>query len=1244
MPRNRALAVCLLVIAACTTTETAGEGPVADALEAVKAGGGTTHERALAGWYRYLAEGNAAQARELFGNSTDDLVSLAGQQELARRDLDLAARGRLAIRLATVGANDPLGRVGAHVMFDLMGQSPQLDAQLAEGAQGILKTKASPAVALSCRLVVARAAELRGDASWAARFAEAGAVGEYAVAGPLGALHVLDFAKVFPPEQKDALDERYATPVGEVHTRTIRYPTGDVRLTGEPERGDIFYFVSDFSAQGGDYVVETVGAAPHMLWVDGQKLITRQPESLEGLQHAASVPLTPGAHRLMLKLSRSDGGQVSVYVLRADGGAEDFKFHAASGPPPGAAPVVADDGTKPMPVTTRELFGELAPEVGKLTATYLSARDGLTRDIEGSKTLLAGVDPYPATAPMLELRAQATLSDHSLPDRTAKGRAGRDLEAATQQDGTDAAAWLLRAGQARDAEQFDDAKVAMSKADAAAPRSAMVSLNLGRLALARGLDALADQEAKRSIERFPGYCDGVELRYDLARRREAVAESDALIKELVACPDGLERQAELARARGDLAMAEKVELQRAERAPASWRTASELAQVYVSARRYPEAEKVIREQFPIWPRNADLHKQLADILTLQGNATGALDQKRAALALDGADLMLRRQLALAEGHDLLDNFAVDSKQVIADFEKAPKPEGLASAASAYVLDLAGVKVLPDGTQLERIHTIAQVIDQRGIPQLAEQHLPQGAVILRLATIKKDGRVLEPEALGDKEGVSLPDVQVGDYVDIEYLGATPPRSPAEPGWSSVPFYFRIAESPLFFSTYTVEAPAEGGVQVDAHNMDAPTPKKEGDHFVVHHEAHQVPLFIPEPNSPGGNEYLPFMQAGTGASAIDALWPFADSIVGRDAPTLEVAQFAHAAAKDAVGIEAVRALFTAVSDKIKGEANDINDRAALTLARERGSRLWLLKGALKALGISSRIALVRPLAADPSTYLFPNTDLYTYPVLKVDLPDQPSLWLDPSVRYGPFGTLPDQVAGDREAVILPEPGEVLQLVKTPPAPPDAPKQVKLHLTLDAQGNVVGEGSEVYAGYEAAYLRQALERFDELQRKQAVEVALSRSFRGAALETLTVDTQQACGAPLTLNYKFTSPHFARAETGKLVLATPIFPLSLGQRFIALAQRTTPLLIGGNESSQSEVRIDLPTGFKATVLGDPANIQTPFGAYKRAARVEQNTLVLDEVSTLNQGRVFPKAYPEFVKFTAAVDQAQQQQMELAQ
>jgi hypothetical protein len=424
-------------------------------------------------------------------------------------------------------------------------------------------------------------------------------------------------------------------------------------------------------------------------------------------------------------------------------------------------------------------------------------------------------------------------------------------------------------------------------------------------------------------------------------------------------------------------------------------------------------------------------------------------------------------------------------------------------------------------------------------------------------------------------------------------------------------------------------------------------------------------LPEPGAPGGTEYLPFIQIGTGAGPLDGLLPFADSIVGHDAPTAEVARFARAAAGDRVGVDAVKAVYAAVMERVKGEESDIHERAASTLARERGSRLWLLKGALRALGISSRVALVRPLSSDPGHFEFPNADLYVYPVLVVHPPavagadgaaaatssvasPNPAgaglIWLDPSARFAPFGELPDVVAGEREAVVLPEPGDAIEQVKTPAAPPLRPKQVKLHLSLNAQGDVTGIGSEVYQGFEAAYLRQALERLDEPQRKQAVEVALSRTFRGAALSKLSLQAEPGVGAPLSFEYTFTSPRFGRPDGNRMVLATPLFPLGLGQRYVSMATRSLPLLIPATESADSEFQVDLPPGFTVQSSGQPVSIATRFGAYSRSVRVEKSQLIIRESAVLHPGRIPPDQYPEFIKFAASVDQAQTQDIDLVQ
>src|SRR5207237_327810 len=140
-----------------------------------------------------------------------------------------------------------------------------------------------------------------------------------------------------------------------------------------------------------------------------------------------------------------------------------------------------------------------------------------------------------------------------------------------------------------------------------------------------------------------------------------------------------------------------------------------------------------------------------------------------------------------------------------------------------------------------------------IQDLAEVEVPQGAYVLKMRTLKADGRVLEPESIEGKDTVSLPGVEVGDFVEYEYLLAHGPRGPAQPGFTSASFYFQIARQPNNWSTYVVTAPAGTGMQVDAHNMKAQKPESRDGEEVFFHEERRVPPYLPEPNGPpSGNE--------------------------------------------------------------------------------------------------------------------------------------------------------------------------------------------------------------------------------------------------------------------------------------------------------------------------------------------------------------------------------------------------------
>lgn len=150
-------------------------------------------------------------------------------------------------------------------------------------------------------------------------------------------------------------------------------------------------------------------------------------------------------------------------------------------------------------------------------------------------------------------------------------------------------------------------------------------------------------------------------------------------------------------------------------------------------------------------------------------------------------------------------------------------------------------------------------------------IPQNAVVLKLRTLKPDGRRLEPESIEGKDGVSLPGVQVGDMVEYEYLLAHPARGPGQPGFTSANFYFQIARQPNSRSTYIVKAPKGAGLKVDAHNVKAPAPKIEGDLEVFRHEERKVPPYIPEPGGPpSGNEWLPFVAVGAGQEGSEGVF--------------------------------------------------------------------------------------------------------------------------------------------------------------------------------------------------------------------------------------------------------------------------------------------------------------------------------------------------------------------------------------
>jgi hypothetical protein len=87
--------------------------------------------------------------------------------------------------------------------------------------------------------------------------------------------------------------------------------------------------------------------------------------------------------------------------------------------------------------------------------------------------------------------------------------------------------------------------------------------------------------------------------------------------------------------------------------------------------------------------------------------------------------------------------------------------------AARVLDYSSLWIHPDGSSRMLEHELIPIQSQEAITKLAEQRVPAG-LLLRMRVIKKDGTILEPEFVEGKKTVTMPHLEIGDYIETENI--------------------------------------------------------------------------------------------------------------------------------------------------------------------------------------------------------------------------------------------------------------------------------------------------------------------------------------------------------------------------------------------------------------------------------------------------------------------------------------------
>jgi tetratricopeptide (TPR) repeat protein len=1189
------------------------------------------------GWKAWLA-GDAAGADRAFNAAgNDDARALYGRALMAheRGDWDHAwDRWWAVLEGATHHPDDPwwsaFADAAAHKVEQLVGEVPGEGAQ-ADRLAALDGTRLPTEARLRLLAMRAHYARRLGHEAEARRLDRArGCPDRWFVAGAYGALPRLDLATPFAA---DGDGDR-------ARLRAVGMRGCSLTLEAEHGRAGVLYGVQWFHTERATEALVTVETdAPWRLYVDGGLAFDAlSPDRVPPRTRRLAVPLAAGWHRVALKIAAVGGRAEAELALWADAPLEAWNGDAAHAP-----------ASEKRTVTARAL-GPSLPEprdalVDRALVDYLAAHAAFRAgDGDAGEAALARLsERAPRFAPAQLLAAQLWSEDPSRPSRLARDRGRRALERALALDPTLDRARYNLALVDLNSDKPREALAQLDEVKHPGARSWRFAFARQQALKQRGWQREADEALAEARRRDPEACPALEA--DVQRRRELhdVRGALTLARQASVCDGGSDELADLLRTTGDLggAIAEYRRLLALDPMRESWRAG--LAETLAQSGDETHAAAELTQLVARYPRAAHYRRELADTLFALGHANGARKVIEEGLGETPESQELHRALAALcderEGRcpGIMDPFRVDGKQVVADFERDQgKPKW--DTPAVIVLDRTVTRVFPTGARLTLTHNIIRVQDKDAIDKFGEVQIPADADVLTLRAIKADGTTREPEELAEKDTISVPDLEPGDYVEFEYVDPASPPGAFPRGFLAERFFFRSYDAPLYRSEYVVAAPPEMKLQVDRRGDGVPEPRVASgrDLAVYTFSVKQQPQLFAEPASTPYAEFLPSVRVASGLSTQAWKDYLLDGQLLAGRANRELARVAAEVTRGAATpADKVRAVDAWVRKHVKGSGGALDEGATSILAREEGNRITLESALLTAAGVPSQIWLAHPLRDAQLDGELPDLEGFDEPLLAAG-----GLWIDPRYRHAASGFVSPPLRGAHTFALAP--GRLVA-GHVPTENPDD-RQMDFDVRLAADGSAEVNVKEKLRGWPALEWREALEKLaaDRVQ-PEFEQHTLGFHFPGASLVGLSWEGKDDDAGAFIVSYKFRAPQLARRVGRGLVLPAP-FPAELGKRYIGVSARKTPLLVDYAPPTHVHARIGLPERMVAS-LPAPVRAEAAFGLFEQAASSgagAQTTVELDARFAMTDARLSPGDYRAIVDFAQRVDRAEAKALEI--
>jgi tetratricopeptide (TPR) repeat protein len=974
-------------------------------------------------------------------------------------------------------------------------------------------------------------------------------------------------------------------------------------------------------------------------------------------QVSRRVHLEPGWHRLRVRLGTPHHAtELGVCLVPLRAGEAGVTF--AEAPPEGVA--WADADFDPPQETTalatlRAQTGGGSPRALDAYAALLLAerqRDEALGERALTELGVALDAPGPAVSPLIAMAAADLVrAAYSRPPNQrenlrlqwlraawagSEGAAGVALELATAVDDEGEAGELLRAVEETHGHEPE------------------IAFSLYRYFAGRDFEALGESWLQRALDAEPTWCLAVEAQVSLLQGREHTPDPDTLGPGFAECEAGVRYRLETQMLPAGQ-LEESLALLRvlAQRFPDRAYYPRRIGDLLWRLGRGEESIEVVRWLEENAGDSALATRLRADYEWRRGNREEALAAVDAAATDESAgDLGLAELSALLRAEPAWIDLRRDGRAEVARYQAAPNRP---VAPVVYAFDYAAHRYFPNGNGVSVTHQILHVQSREALGDVGEVEIPSRALLLRARTIKADGRTLEPTHIPGKDSVSVPDLEVGDFVEYEYVEALRPErgrgdDPSREDDISIVgsrFYFQVRDAPLVHSELVVEVPAEWGPLTLDLRGGAPGPEvsrsEYGDRyrFLVTDSAPPVE----ENSAPPGTEWLPSVRVAHGRTWDDVADQFRDRAADTVRVTPELRELGLSLVAGAGSeADAAERVFRYVVDEVEELGGFFATDAVWTQRAGEGERMPLLLALFEVAGLRADVLFARAWSDDRTASPIPDAEDYPVTLVRVRA-DGRWVWLDPGMDHAAFDYVSTGLQGTEAMLVVPaEPTQAVGPVLVPTWPEETHRQItRITATLGDDGSITGEVRERVPLESAAGVRTLLERIpDQRVLTQALEAALGPSVPGVAVTSFETVDDGDPDEPLELVYTFEAAGFARVDAGgDLTIDAHLFDRQLRGSLAAEPTRVHPLVIGAPFDERLEVSLTLPAGMRFEAVPDELSVSDPWVRYERTVATAPaegggERLSLTRTTRVPVARVAPAEYPRLVDSLRAIEQAE--------